>query len=78
MIRKAISDVTEEVSAFGFSIEQYTRQEDGLWLLRDYESSDDVLNIPSIGVSLPLARIHNRIEIPATERSRSLRDRQIS
>ena len=47
-------------------IEQYTRQENNLWILRDYQSLDEELTISSIGVSLPLGRIYNRVEFPAT------------
>ena len=54
------------VSQSEVRIAQYTRQENNLWLLRDYESLDDVLNIPSIGVSLPLRAVYNRVEFPAT------------
>ena len=36
-------------------IEQYTRQENNLWILRDYQSLDEELTIGSIGVSLALA-----------------------
>jgi Uma2 family endonuclease len=54
------------VSQDDLHIEQYTRQENNLWVLRDYESLDDLLTIASIGVSLSLARIYNRVEFPAT------------
>lgn len=47
-------------------IEQYTRQENNLWILRDYQSLDEELIIASIGVSLPLGRIYNRVEFPAS------------
>lgn len=43
-------------------IEQYTRQDAHTWTLRDYESPSDTLRIESIGVSLPLAAIYDRIE----------------
>jgi Uma2 family endonuclease len=47
-------------------IDQYTRQENNLWILRDYQSLDEELVITSIGVSLPLGRIYNRVEFPAS------------
>jgi hypothetical protein len=47
-------------------IEQYTRQENNLWILRDYQSLDEELAIKSIGVSLPLSRIYDRVEFPAS------------
>ena len=47
-------------------IEQYTRQENNLWVLRDYQSLDEELTIKSIDVSLPMRRIYDRVEFPAT------------
>jgi Uma2 family endonuclease len=47
-------------------IEQYTRQENNLWILRDYQSLDEELAINSIAVSIPLGRIYNRVEFPTT------------
>jgi len=46
-------------------IEQYTRGEAVAWTFRDYQRAADVLHIPSIGVSMPLAAIYERIEFPA-------------
>ena len=43
-------------------IEQYTRQADNTWTLRDYQHSDEELKIVSIGVSIPLNRIYERVE----------------
>jgi Uma2 family endonuclease len=53
------------VSQSELRIEQYTRQENNLWILRDYESLDEELTIASIGVSLPMRRIYDRVEFPA-------------
>src|SRR5271163_2866144 len=47
-------------------IEQYTRQENNLWILRDYQSLNEELAIKSIAVSLSLRRIYDRVEFPAT------------
>ena len=46
-------------------IEQYTRGDANTWTLHDYQLPGDVLRIESIGVSLPLAAIYERIEFPA-------------
>jgi Uma2 family endonuclease len=46
-------------------IEQYTRGDVNTWTLHDYQLPGDVLTIASIGVSLPLATIYERIEFPA-------------
>jgi Uma2 family endonuclease len=45
-------------------VEQYTRGDAGTWTLRDYQRPEDELRIDSIGVSLGLARIYDRIELP--------------
>jgi Uma2 family endonuclease len=46
-------------------IEQYTRGDANTWTLHDYQRPDEVLRIASIGVSLPLAAIYERIEFSA-------------
>jgi Uma2 family endonuclease len=45
-------------------IEQYTRG-NGTWTLRDHQRPEDELRIESIGVSLLLAHIYQRLEFPA-------------
>ncbi len=45
-------------------VEHYTRAADGAWTFRAYEQLDDQLKLDSIGVSLPLARIYDRVELP--------------
>jgi Uma2 family endonuclease len=46
-------------------IEHYSRETDNTWTLHDHEKLDDELKIASIGVSLPLNRIYDRVELPA-------------
>lgn len=46
-------------------VEQYTRGDANTWTLRDYRQREDVLRIASIGVSMPLSAIYDRIEFPA-------------
>jgi Uma2 family endonuclease len=46
-------------------VEQYTRQPDNIWTLCDYQSLDGELKLESIGVSIPLLRIYDRVELPA-------------
>jgi len=49
-------------------VEQFTRQLDGIWGLRDYQGPDEELKIDSIGVAIPLRRIYRRVSIlPATD-----------
>jgi Uma2 family endonuclease len=47
-------------------IERYSRQPDNTWSLRDHRSLQEELKIESIGVSLPLSRIYDRVELPGT------------
>jgi Uma2 family endonuclease len=46
-------------------IEHYTRCDANTWTLRDYLHAEDILTIASVGVSVPLAAIYERIEFPA-------------
>ena len=48
-------------------IECYTRQPDNTWTFRDYQRLEEELALDSIGVSIPLSRIYDRIELPPTE-----------
>jgi Uma2 family endonuclease len=45
-------------------VEQYTRSSAGAWTFRAYDRLDDQLKLESVGVSLPLARIYDRVELP--------------
>ncbi len=47
-------------------VEHYARGTAGAWTFRAYEQLDDQLKLDSIGVSLPLARIYDRVELPPT------------
>jgi Uma2 family endonuclease len=46
-------------------IEHFTRQPDNTWTLRDYQTLADELRIETIGVSIPIQRIYEGVEIPA-------------
>jgi Uma2 family endonuclease len=46
-------------------IEQFTRGDAHTWTFRDYQDASETLLIESIGVSLPIARIYERIEFPS-------------
>ncbi len=48
-------------------VEHYTRQPDNTWTLRDYLSPDLELRLDSIGVSIPIPRIYDRVEISSAE-----------
>jgi Uma2 family endonuclease len=45
-------------------IECYSRQQGNTWSLRDYQRLEEELVIDSIGLSIPLSRIYDRVEIP--------------
>jgi Uma2 family endonuclease len=45
-------------------IEHYSRSDDASWTLRDHRRLEDELKIDSIGVSLPLSRVYDRVELP--------------
>ncbi len=49
---------------FSQQIEQYTRGQAHTWTLRDYQATSETLRIECLGVSLPVARIYERIELP--------------
>jgi len=44
-------------------LEHYARGSAGAWTFRAYERLDDELKIDAIGVSLPLSRIYDRVEL---------------
>jgi len=47
------------------SIDHYTRGLPHTWTLREYQAASEMLLIESVGVSLPLAAIYNRVEFPS-------------
>ena len=46
-------------------VEHYTRGDGNTWTLRDHRTLEDELKIDSVGASLTLRRIYDRIEFPA-------------
>lgn len=49
------------VSQTGPRIEQFTRQENGLWLLREVESLDATLELAALDCALPLREVYERV-----------------
>jgi len=45
-------------------VEQYARGEANTWNLRDYQDASEKLQIESIGVSVPIARLYERVDFP--------------
>jgi hypothetical protein len=56
-------------------IEQYIRQDASTWTLRDHPTLRDELKMDSIGVSLPLRLIYDRVDLLPPPRSPSPADR---
>ncbi len=42
-------------------VEQYLRQEDGTWLLTDFNRREDVLDLSAVGARLALADVYDRL-----------------
>jgi len=42
-------------------LEQYSRQSDGQWLLLDYRTLDDIAELKSIGCSLALRDVYDKV-----------------
>jgi Uma2 family endonuclease len=51
------------VSQDSFHVEQYTKQADARWLLADFRSLEDVLQLDSVQCSLPLREIYDRVSL---------------
>src|SRR6266850_4282161 len=70
---RTIDSLTEHllVAQHEYRIEQYVRQEDQRWSLFDYRSLDDVAQLQSIGCSLALRDVYDRIEIDPDYRPQS-------
>jgi Uma2 family endonuclease len=45
----------------GYHVEHYARQADGRWLLADFRSTEDVLQLDSVQCSLALREIYDRV-----------------
>jgi Uma2 family endonuclease len=50
-------------------IECYSRQPGNTWTLRDYQRLEEELVIDSVGVSIPLSRIYDRVELSGLSES---------
>jgi Uma2 family endonuclease len=59
------------VAQHEYRIEQYVRGEDQRWSLFDYRSLDDIAQLQSIGCSLALRDVYDRIEIDPDYRPKS-------
>jgi Uma2 family endonuclease len=46
-----------------YRVEQYTKQPDGRWLLTDIRGPEGVVELASVGLTLPLGAIYERVEI---------------
>ena len=46
-------------------IEQFSRGDGHTWTFHDYKDASEILLIQSIGVSIPISRIYERVELPS-------------
>ena len=51
------------VSQEALHVEHYGRQPDNRWLLSDYRSTEDVVTLDSLGCSLPLTEIYDKVSM---------------
>ncbi|QDT53637.1 hypothetical protein Pan44_16600 [Caulifigura coniformis] len=56
-------------------VEHFARQPNGQWLLTTYSSSDQVVQFPTLDVSIPLASFYLKVELSSTP---ALRDEEES
>jgi Uma2 family endonuclease len=47
-----------------YSVEQFTKQTDGRWLLSEHRSLEDVVRLDSINCSLSLREIYDKVSLP--------------
>lgn len=59
------------VSQRQMSVEHFSRQPNGQWLLAPYGSADQDVVFPSLNISIPMASLYLKVELPANP---SLRD----
>ena len=50
------------VDQYSYFIEHYTRTDEGLWLLREYDGIEGTVNFISVEVEMPIAQIYEEIE----------------
>lgn len=51
------------VSQDSFHVEHYTKQPDGRWLLADFRSAEDALQLDSVQCSLALGEIYDKVSL---------------
>lgn len=54
------------IDQYSFHIEQFTKTENGKWLLTEYDEADDQLTLESINFTLPLKDIYERVTFKNT------------
>ncbi len=55
-------------------VEQYVRQDDGSWKFTAKEGVEASLWLPSLGCSLPLAEVYNRVSLEETALQENVTD----
>lgn len=49
------------IDQYSFHVEQFSKTENGKWLLTEYEDADDQLTLESVNYTLPLKDIYERV-----------------
>ena len=59
------------ISQRRMSVDRFTRQPDGDWILATYSTVDQEVVFPSLNVSIPMTSLYLKVELPS---SPSLKD----
>ena len=61
---RSISELQDYVlvDQYSYFIEHYTRTDEGLWLLREYDGIEGAAHFVSVAVEIPIAEIYEQIE----------------
>lgn len=59
------------INQYEVQIEQYTKTEEGLWLLREYETENTSITFSCIGVDMAIADIYEGVDFKQTEQLKS-------
>ncbi len=73
---RAIDSVQDVVfvSQYRMHVEHYVKQENGEWLLHDVTNPEGAITLASIGCSLTLAEIYERVKFPPPSQLRSVKE----
>lgn len=55
------------IDQYSFSVEQYVKQSEGLWVFKEYEGEDAVLELESVNFKIPFKDIYERVDFSLSE-----------